>query len=414
MNGHGVNRHATRGQRLGRTALAAVLGAVLVGAATAPAANAAHTPPQPRTSKLRQLANPTTDPVGGPRLNERGIIEDSAAGPLPAFDGTSFVIADATTGDILAAMDPHGPARPASTQKTLLALTMLPRLDPNGTYTADREDVSVEGTRVGMAAGQTYTINDMWYALLLRSANDAAMGLAKAGAGGDLARAVRMEMAEAHRLQALDTTVVNPSGLDADGQFSSAYDLALWGRAMLQRGDARKYMATQHWLFPGNITATKQPADPAVLQVNTINHLLGKYPGIVGVKPGYTTLAHNTDIVAAERDGRTILVTLMGVPGHEITDMAAAYLDWGFAHDGTAVPVGKLVDPISPSVLSPDDDGYATASVHEAAAVKPSTARIAPISLHWSAVSGGALAALMLAVGAARLVGRRRRRALIG
>jgi D-alanyl-D-alanine carboxypeptidase (penicillin-binding protein 5/6) len=397
------------------------IGTAALGLAGLPVADAAVTPSPapngqlvvvgPPITDLGPLHNPTDDPIGGPRMGERGVIEDPAAGPLPFFDGTSYVIADATTGEILAAKDPHGPARPASTQKTLLALTMLPRLDPNDTYTADTQDVGVEGTRVGMAAGETYKINDLWYALFLRSGNDAANGLAKAGGGGDLAKAIRMEMGEAHRLQADDTTVVNPSGLDAPGQFSSAYDLALFGRALLQRGDARKYMVTQHWQFPGNSTATKQSVDPAMIQVNSENRLLGKYPGIVGVKPGYTSLAHNTDIVAAERDGRTILVTLTGVPHPTITQEAAAFLDWGFAHDGEVDPVGQLVDPLSPSVVSPEDDGFASFSALDQIPAKAAAAaRVVPISLKWSAASGGVAAVLFLTAGVVRVVGRRRYR----
>ena len=409
-----------RRARLLRTAVVAGVGAAALGLGGLPVADASVTPSPAPNGQLAVAGPPITGPgpllpmtptIGGPRLADQGAIEDPAGGPMPFFDGTSYVIADATTGEILAAKDPHGLFRPASTQKTLLALTMLPRLDEDDTYTADAQDVSVEGTRVGMAAGETYKINDLWYALFLRSGNDAAMGLAKAGAGGDLAKAIRMEMDEAHRLQADDTTVVNPSGLDAPGQFSSAYDLALFGRALLQRGDARKYMITQHWQFPGNTTATKQSVDPVTIQVNSENRLLGKYPGIIGVKPGYTSLAHNTDIVAAQRDGRTILVTLMGVPHPTITQEAAAFLDWGFAHDGEVDPVGQLVDPLSPSVVSPEDDGFASFSALDQIPGKAAAvARALPISLKWSAASGGLAAAMFVTAGAARVVGRRRYR----
>jgi D-alanyl-D-alanine carboxypeptidase (penicillin-binding protein 5/6) len=226
-----------------------------------------------------------------------------------------------------------------------------------------------------------------------------------------MAKAIRMEMAEAHRLQALDTTVVNPSGLDAPGQFSSAYDLALWGRAGLQRGDLRKYAGTQHWQFPGNTTATKKPADPAMLQLNSENRLLGKYPGIVGVKPGYTTLARNTDIVAAERDGRTILVTLMGVPHPSVTQEAAAFLDWGFAHDGRLRPVGTLVEPISVSLLSAEDAGTVITSTREVTPTAPRAPRMAVGNPHRLAVGGGAITGTALAIAGLRLFwGRRRNR----
>lgn len=282
-------------------------------------------------------------------MADRGLVIDPAAGPAPDVSAPSWVVADATTGKVLAARDPHGRARPASTQKVLLALTMLPRLDPHGTYTADHDDEAVEGTRVGMVATQTYQLDDLWYAVFLRSGNDAADGIAKAGGGGDLFKAVTLMQAEARRVQAYDTTVVNPNGLDADGQYSSAYDLALFGRAALQRADLRRYAGTIFWQFPGNETKTGTPKTSKPFQIHTENRLLGRYPGAIGLKPGYTTLAQNTLIAAAERNGTTIVATLMDDSHGQITPDAEALLEWGFNHDGSAPAVGTLVEPSAPA-----------------------------------------------------------------
>jgi D-alanyl-D-alanine carboxypeptidase (penicillin-binding protein 5/6) len=268
-----------------------------------------------------------------------------------------------------------------------------------------------------MVASQTYYINDHWYAQFLRSGNDAANGLAKAGAGGDLAKAVRMEQAEAQRLQAYDTTVVNPSGLDAGGQYSSAYDLALFGRAGLQRADFRKYSSTVKWQFPGNHTATATPQSSKSFQVYTENRLLAgpnAYAGAIGVKPGYTTLAQNTLIAAATRDGRTIMVSEVGAPHGRVNTDAARLLDWGFAHDG-GPSVGQLVDPISPALISPEDNGPSTLPVNDGPA-RNATVTLrhgAPLTsgqpLHWSAVAGGALASVLALLGCSRLVRNKRR-----
>lgn len=325
---------------------AAALAMVLAGGiAVGQPAPAATDPPPPGI----------VEPIGGPRMAEPGLVVDPTAPPLPPLTAASWLVADATSGAVLAAADPHGQRRPASTLKTLLALTMAPRLDVGGSYTAQPDDEAVEGTRVGMLATQTYSIRDLWYALFLRSGNDAANGLAKAGAGGDLATAVRLMQAEAQRLQALDTTVVNPSGLDADGQYASAYDLALWGRAALTRGDLREYSATLRRKFPGNHTRTATPATARSFWMYTQNRLIGKYEGAIGVKNGFTSLARNTLIAAAERDGRTILVTLMGVPGL-VHDQAAKLLDWGFAMPADAPAVGTLAEPRSASLAGADDE----------------------------------------------------------
>jgi D-alanyl-D-alanine carboxypeptidase (penicillin-binding protein 5/6) len=377
---------------------------------TAPT-NLALTPGLPSAPPAPNL--PTGGPIGGPLLGQTGVIVDPAAGGAPNVSAPSWVIADATTGKILAARDPHGRARPASTQKVLLALSLLPRLDPNGAYTADHDDEAVEGTRVGMVANETYKNDDLWYAVFLRSGNDAADGLAKEAGGGDLSKAVTMMQAEAQRLQADDTTVVNPSGLDADGQYSSAYDLALWGRAAMQRPDIRKYAGTITWEFPGNTTKTATDKNSHPFQIHTEDRLLGSYPGAIGLKPGYTTLAQNTLISVAVRNGTTLIATLMDDGRGTTTLDAETLLDWGFAHDGNAPPVGVLVDPTSlaygqtppPVVAStaPSDTGK-----HDSAG--PSI-DLTPLTKHWPEVAGSGLGVgLLLTLISLRLRVRRRYR----
>jgi D-alanyl-D-alanine carboxypeptidase (penicillin-binding protein 5/6) len=269
------------------------------------------------------------------------------------------VVADVDTGEVLAARDPHRLLRPASTQKTLLALTMAPRLDAGGLYTADAEDANQEGTRIGLWPGFTYRIEDLWYSLWLKSGNDAATGLAKAGAG-TVAHAVEMEQAEARRLQANDTTVVNPSGLDADGQFSSAYDLALWGRAALRRGDLRRYMGSlRHDFEAVSVPAVTTYTNEHRYMLNENRLLRNGFPGIIGVKTGYTTKAQNTFIAAAQRDGHTVLVTLMLDPKGGVTTDAENLLNWALANTGRAQSVGTLVEPLTPAVVGDLDDATA-------------------------------------------------------
>ncbi|MGQ0463924.1 MAG: D-alanyl-D-alanine carboxypeptidase family protein [Sporichthyaceae bacterium] len=349
--------------------------------------------------------------IGGPRMGEPGLVVAPGALPLPALSAATWLVADAGTGAVLAASNPHGKRRPASTLKTLTALTMAPRLDPNDTYTSQADDELVEGTRVGMLATQTYSIRDLWYALFLRSANDAANSLAKAGGDGTLETGVRMIQAEAVRLQALDTTVVNPSGLDADGQYSSAYDLALWGRAALGRGDLRHYMGTLRRQFPGNLTKTGTAKTRQPFWIYTTNRLIGKYDGIVGVKNGYTTFARNTLIAAAERDGRTIVATLMGAPGL-VHEQAAKLLDWGFATAADAPSVGQLVDPISTAVVGPDDVAGNVAEQAATLHAEPAAAEGSPAARHTDlrvAAVGGAVAGLFLVGVLARRFRTRRR-----
>ncbi|MGQ0625061.1 MAG: D-alanyl-D-alanine carboxypeptidase family protein [Sporichthyaceae bacterium] len=402
---------------VGTTTLALLLPALLAASAAPVAAVDPITDPAATPA-------PTRSVIGGPRMAETGLVVTPGAPALPAVSAAAWVLADADTGEILAAKDPHAKYRPASTLKTLLAVTMAPRLDPNATYTADYEDTAQEGTRVGMVKDQAYKINDLWYALLLRSGNDAATGLAKAG-GGTLERGIAMMQAEAQRLQAYDTTVVNPSGLDEDGQFSSAYDLGLWGRALLGRRDLSNYVKTIKWTFPGNKTKTATKANSKSFQIYTENRLLLRgFPGAIGVKTGYTTKAQNTLIAAAERDGRTIIATLLYTPFGRITDDAGRLLEYGFANAGNVTPVGQLVDPISNSVVTDQDAGFIPSPAnHEPAKARSAQAAAEEIdlvaagestNLRWSAVAGGTLVGVLLLLALVRGVATRRRYARYG
>ena len=210
--------------------------------------------------------------------------------PLPRLSAASYLLADLETGEVLAARNPHGRLRPASTLKVLTALTVLPVLDPESVYTAAFEDANVDGSKVGIVPDATYTVHQLFEAMFLMSGNDAANALANAAGG--VAETVAAMNATAHELGALDTTAVNPSGLDAPRQFTSAYDLALIARAALERDDFRAYATTMKSDFPGK--ATKPGKRRKTFEISTQNKLVLNYDGAIGVKNGWTTKARGT------------------------------------------------------------------------------------------------------------------------
>ena len=142
--------------------------------------------------------------IGGARLGETGTITDLPAGiPMPPDTGdVSWLLADNSTGEILAAKYPHALLRPASTLKTLEAVTLMPRLDPKQVVIATKEHVAANGSRVGMVAGNPYSVAQLFEALIMVSANDAAYALADAGGGYD--ETVVLMNAKAKELGAFD------------------------------------------------------------------------------------------------------------------------------------------------------------------------------------------------------------------
>ncbi len=288
------------------------------------------------------------EPIGGARLSGYDIIVDPGPGAtdLPTVPASAWVLADLDTGAILAAEAPHVQRAPASVLKALTVLTLAQRLDPDFIYTSTYDDVAVEGSRVGIVENATYTVRELFFGLMMQSGNDCARALAMANGGLDLTVAQMNQ--EAQRLQAYDTVVMNPSGLPAEGQVTSAYDLALIAREGLSRPDVFEYVNTRVLEnFPGYMP--DQPGDPRpTMPIATQNPLMIQgYEGTIGMKTGWTTEAGRTFIGAAEREGTSLVVTLLNIEG-DIYPAAASLLDWGFANIDEVTPVGYLVDPLEP------------------------------------------------------------------
>jgi serine-type D-Ala-D-Ala carboxypeptidase (penicillin-binding protein 5/6) len=274
-------------------------------------------------------------PLGGDQLARPGmVVADPAPGDSapPQVDATAYLLADAGSGDVLAGLDAHVPRPPASLVKLLTALALLPDLDPQQTHVATDADASIEGSRVGLSSGQTYTVEQLTYGLMLASGNDAAHALAEVAGGQQ--QAIDAMNAEADRLGAWRTRAVTPHGLDEPGQVSTPYDLALLARAALADERVAGPARTATYDFPGG--------EDGPYQIQNLNRLLGHYPGTVGLKTGFTSQAGHTLVAAAERDGRLLIAVVLGAEGRA-EDTAAALLDWAFASGETVRPVGKLL-----------------------------------------------------------------------
>ena len=342
----------------------------------------------------------SAEPIGGPLLAGSDVIVDPgpSADPLPEVPVSAWVLADLESGAILAAKAPHIQRPPASVIKSLTALTLTQRIDPDFVYTTTYDDVAVEGSRVGLVENATYTARELFLCLIMQSGNDCASALAQANGGLELTVAQINE--EAQRLQAYDTVVKNPSGLPAEGQVSSAYDLALIAREGLTRPDFYEYVTTRVVEdFPGYMP--ESPGDPRpTMPIATQNPLfIQGYEGAIGVKTGWTTEAGRTFVGAAERGGTSLVVTLLNIDG-EIYPSAAALLDWGFANIDEVTPIGYLVDPIdvtdagSAAALSPTtpDEPAAEAGTTTVAADQAATSSSASTNWGWVWTLVGAMA----------------------
>jgi D-alanyl-D-alanine carboxypeptidase (penicillin-binding protein 5/6) len=257
--------------------------------------------------------------------------------PVPDGPAPAWIVADMDTGQVLAGRDMEAAHPPASTIKTLLALTALDELPSlDATVPGTEADTQVECSCAGIKPGRTYTARQLLDAVLLMSGNDAANALADMIGGYDAA--VAKMNAKAVAIGAVNTHAATPSGLDGPGGsgFTTPRDLAIIFRAALANPTFAQITAQPAAMFP-----TDTGDKPIVNE----DELLHRYPGTIGGKTGFTNAARKTFVAAAERGGRRLVIAMMyGLikeGGPTYWDQAAALLDWGFAQD-RQLTVGSL------------------------------------------------------------------------
>lgn len=206
----------------------------------------------------------------------------------------------------------------ASTTKMVTALLVVRSTSLDATVQVSSGAAATGGGGLDLQAGQTYSVRDLLYALLLTSSNDAAVALAEQAVGSESAFVVAMnDFSDRRGLS--DTHFVTPHGLDVAGHYSSAGDLARIAALVLKNPVLADIVARAHATIEGPRGAVR---------LDNRNVLLESYRGAVGVKTGFTSAAGEVLVAAAERDGRRLIAVAMDA------DSAArdstALLDFGF------------------------------------------------------------------------------------
>lgn len=249
-----------------------------------------------------------------------------AAGP--EVSAQSAVVLTADTGVVLFEKDGHTPRPVASTTKIMTALLALEAAQEQGDPLVDitQEMVAVEGSSMGLQAGDSISLTGLAAGMLLASGNDAANAAALYLDGSLESFAARMNQ-RAAALGMEDTHFVTPSGLDGEdaqgmAHLSTAYDMALLARAALENQAFRQLCSS--------LSLAVEFAEP-VKRVTYTNHnkLLAQYQGCVGVKTGFTKEAGRCLVSAAERDGALLIAVTLNAPND--WEDHTALLDYGFS-----------------------------------------------------------------------------------
>lgn len=225
---------------------------------------------------------------------------------------TAAVLMDADMGQVLYEKNGDRQMLIASTTKIMTALVVLEHAAPDDVITVTPDHMA-EGSSMYLRAGETVRVEELLYGLLLCSGNDAALALTECAGG--LTPFVALMNEKASALGMAHTSFANPNGLDADGHYSTARDMAVLAAAAVENPTFRRICSSR------SVTIGQRTME-------NHNRLLRQVEGCVGLKTGYTRAAGRTLVSCTERDGcRLVAVTLQD--GNDWADHAALY-DYGF------------------------------------------------------------------------------------
>ena len=230
---------------------------------------------------------------------------------VPALSAKSVVLMDTDSGRVLYAHNEHEQRLIASTTKLMTALVALESgIEPDTRVSIKPEWTGIEGSSLYLKPGEELSLETLLYGLLLRSGNDAAHAVAGFCGPGAEAFVTRMNE-KAAQLGMKNSSFENPSGLDGEHHYSTAYDMALLARACLENETLRKICATKTITLENRIFTNH-------------NKLLRQYEGCIGLKTGYTERAGRTLVSAAQRDGMTLICVTLAAP-NDWADHKALY-----------------------------------------------------------------------------------------
>lgn len=317
-------------------------------------------------------------------INAAPVVSFGATDPPDILAETAVVI-DAKTGQVLYDKNMNEQREPASTTKVMTSLLALENLDLNQTVTIDAETPYTGGSRIYLLEGEQVTVEQLMYAMLLESANDAAVALGKQIAGSIPAFADMMNK-KATELGAKNTHFVNPNGLHEDGHLTTAYDLALIAREAMKNEEFRKLVTTYNYVLP----ATNKQDTRYFYNTNRliydkkykelVNGVMrpAKYDGATGIKTGYTPEAGGCLIAGAKRgDTELISVVMKSTTEGRFAD-SIALLDYTFANFKSVKAVNKGTvlgeipvkrGSVKKVQVITSDDVYATLPIEASSAV---------------------------------------------
>lgn len=239
-----------------------------------------------------------------------------------SLSAQSALLMEADSGTVAFEKNAHTRLPMASTTKIMTALVALELASPDTVISVDKRAVGVEGSSIYLCEGEELTLEELLYALMLESANDAATAIAIGLCGNEETFVDAMNQ-KATSLGLSDTHFANPHGLDAEAHYTTAYELAIIAKEALKNPLFKTIVSTRKTTIP------HQNTDGVRLLVNH-NKMLRQYEGCIGVKTGYTQKSGRCLVSAAEKGGVTMIAVTINSP--DDWNDHTKLLDYGFAN----------------------------------------------------------------------------------
>ena len=250
------------------------------------------------------------------------------AAAVPEITAKSAILLDANTGKVLYSKNDTAQRAVASTQKLLTALIVAESGDLEKSVKIESSDTNCEPTKINVKPGQTYSRIQLLNALLVKSGNDVARTLARDNAGSVSAFADKMTQ-RVRSLGGTNSNFENPNGLPAQGQYSTARDMARVARMAYRNPTLREIMKTRYYNF--------RFSSGTVVPLRNTNRVLRTYSFCNGMKTGYTHLAGHCLISSGSYNGRDVIAVMLGCTKARIADESAKLLAYGLN-----IPTSKL------------------------------------------------------------------------
>ena len=221
---------------------------------------------------------------------------------IPTTNSRSCVVIDRNTNTILYGKNEKEKRKMASTTKIMTAIVIIENYNLDETVEISKKAAGTGGSRLGLKTGDKITIKDLLYGLMLRSGNDAAGALAEY-AGGDIKGFAELMNKKAMELNLANTHFETPHGLDSDGHYTTAYELALLSNYALKNKTFAQIVGTKEY----TISINGYPK-----QLSNTNELLGNFNGVYGIKTGFTNGANRCLVTACKRNDMDIICVVLG------------------------------------------------------------------------------------------------------